>query len=185
MQSVSSRIWTRIAVFISYGDNDYTTGTSSYESDGDINCNWYTRNDPQSLDKGVRRVRNRRMRRNHPNYSITEIDREYWEVSGRQDKTYYFSDACERPSADAGQKNLQGVMIIMIIMVVDFAVPADHKVKIKESEKKMGMLWNMKMIVIPLVIGALRTVPKCLVRGIEEIEIRGRIEIISTTTSLR
>ena len=27
MQSVSSRIWTRIAVFISYGDNDYTTGT--------------------------------------------------------------------------------------------------------------------------------------------------------------
>ena len=29
MQSVSSRIWTRIAVFISYGDNDYTTGTST------------------------------------------------------------------------------------------------------------------------------------------------------------
>ena len=28
MQSVSSRIWTRIAVFISYGDDDYTTGTS-------------------------------------------------------------------------------------------------------------------------------------------------------------
>ena len=29
MQSVSSRIWTRIAVHISYGDNDYTTGTST------------------------------------------------------------------------------------------------------------------------------------------------------------
>ena len=28
MQSVSSRIWTRVAVFISYGDNDYTTGIS-------------------------------------------------------------------------------------------------------------------------------------------------------------
>ena len=28
MQSVSSRIWTRITVFISYGDNDYTTSTS-------------------------------------------------------------------------------------------------------------------------------------------------------------
>ena len=28
MQSVSSRIWTRVAVFISYDDNDYTTGTS-------------------------------------------------------------------------------------------------------------------------------------------------------------
>ena len=31
MQSVSSRIWTRVAVFISYDDNDYTTGTSRVE----------------------------------------------------------------------------------------------------------------------------------------------------------
>ena len=28
MQSVSSRIWTCVAVSISYDDNDYTTGTS-------------------------------------------------------------------------------------------------------------------------------------------------------------
>ena len=28
MQSVSSRIWTGVAVFISYDDNHYTTGTS-------------------------------------------------------------------------------------------------------------------------------------------------------------
>ena len=28
MQSVSSRIWTRVAVFISNDDNNYTTGTS-------------------------------------------------------------------------------------------------------------------------------------------------------------
>ena len=28
MQSVSSRVWTRVAVSISYDDNDYTTGTS-------------------------------------------------------------------------------------------------------------------------------------------------------------
>ena len=35
MQSVSSRIWTRIAVFISYGDNDYTTGTSKAVCDGE------------------------------------------------------------------------------------------------------------------------------------------------------
>ena len=27
MQSVSSRIWTRVAVSISYDDNHYTTGT--------------------------------------------------------------------------------------------------------------------------------------------------------------
>ena len=34
MQSVSSRIWTRVAVSISYDDNDYTTGTSK-QSDGE------------------------------------------------------------------------------------------------------------------------------------------------------
>ena len=28
MQSVSSRIWTRVTVSISYNDNHYTTGTS-------------------------------------------------------------------------------------------------------------------------------------------------------------
>ena len=28
MRSVSSRIWTRVAVSISYDNNDYTTGTS-------------------------------------------------------------------------------------------------------------------------------------------------------------
>ena len=32
MQSVSSRIWTRIAVFISYGDNDYTTKGITYNN---------------------------------------------------------------------------------------------------------------------------------------------------------
>ena len=29
MQSVSSRIWTRVAVSISYDNNHYTTGTST------------------------------------------------------------------------------------------------------------------------------------------------------------
>ena len=36
MQSVSSRIWTRVAVSISYDDNDYTTGTSK------ISLCWYS-----------------------------------------------------------------------------------------------------------------------------------------------
>ena len=31
MQSVSSRVWTRVAVFISDDDNNYTTGTSITE----------------------------------------------------------------------------------------------------------------------------------------------------------
>ena len=35
MQSVSSRIWTRVAMSISYDDNRYTTGTSTNK--------WYNR----------------------------------------------------------------------------------------------------------------------------------------------
>ena len=31
MQSVSSRIWTRVAVYISYDDNHYTMGTTFKE----------------------------------------------------------------------------------------------------------------------------------------------------------
>ena len=34
MQSVSSRIWTRIAVSIPYDDNHYTTGTSKHAFTG-------------------------------------------------------------------------------------------------------------------------------------------------------
>ena len=46
MQSVSSRIWTRIAVFISYDDNHYTTGTSLHHGhllrNGDIDGQKFT-----------------------------------------------------------------------------------------------------------------------------------------------
>ena len=53
-----------------------------------------------------------------------------------------------------------------ICKIVDFAVPADHRVKLKESEKKdkcldlameLKKLWNMKAKSIPIVIGALGT----------------------------
>ena len=52
---------------------------------------------------------------------------------------------------------------------MDFAVPADHRVKLKGSEKrdkyldlarKLKKLGNMKVTVIPIVIGALGTVTK-------------------------
>ena len=58
-------------------------------------------------------------------------------------------------------------------------VPVDHRVKLKESEKKdkylnlareSKKLWNMKMTIIPLVIGDLRTVTKVLVKGLEDLE---------------
>ena len=51
--------------------------------------------------------------------------------------------------------------------IVDFALPADHIVKLKESEKKykyldlareLKKLWNMKVTITPIVTGALGTV---------------------------
>ena len=62
---------------------------------------------------------------------------------------------------------------------MDFAVPADHRLKLKESEKKnkyhnlareLKRLRNMKVTIIPIVIGALGTVTKRLVQGLEEMK---------------
>ena len=73
---------------------------------------------------------------------------------------------------------------------MEFAVPADHRVKLKEKEKndkyldltrELKKLLNMKVTVIPIVIGALGTVTKRL----EDLEIRGRVEIIQTAALLR
>ena len=46
---------------------------------------------------------------------------------------------------------------------------------------ELKKLWNMKVRVIPIVIGALGTVTKGLVQGLEDLEMRGRVETIQTT----
>ena len=43
----------------------------------------------------------------------------------------------------------------------------------------------MKVTVMPIVIGALVTVPKGLGRGLEELEIEGQIKAIQTTALIR
>ena len=52
---------------------------------------------------------------------------------------------------------------------MDFAIPADHRLKLKESKKRdkyidlareLKKLWNMKVTVIPIVTGELGTVTK-------------------------
>ena len=56
---------------------------------------------------------------------------------------------------------------------MNFAVPADHRVKLKECEKRdkyldlargLKKLWNMKVAIVLIVIGALGTVTKDLVQ---------------------
>ena len=81
-----------------------------------------------------------------------------------------------------------------ICKIVDFAVPADHRLKLKENEKKYKYLyharelkkqWNIKVTIIPIVIGAFGTVTIGLLKGMKDLEIRGRVETIQTTKLLR
>ena len=77
---------------------------------------------------------------------------------------------------------------------MDFAVPADHRVKLKESEKKdkyfdiarkLKKLFNIKVTILKIVIGALGTITEELVQGLEELEIRRGTETIQITALLR
>ena len=43
----------------------------------------------------------------------------------------------------------------------------------------------MKVTILPIVIGALRTITKGLLKGLEDLEVGGRVETIQTTALLR
>ena len=45
-------------------------------------------------------------------------------------------------------------------------------------------LWNMKVTIIPIAIGAFGTVTKGLLKGLEGFEVGGRVETIHTTALL-
>ena len=77
------------------------------------------------------------------------------------------------------------IIIIIIITknktckIVDFAVPADHRIKLKAFEKKdkyldlareLKKLWNMQVTIIPILIGAFGSVTKGLLKGLEDLE---------------
>ena len=78
--------------------------------------------------------------------------------------------------------------------MVDFAVPGEHTIKLKECEKKDKYLdlareskkiWNMKVTSLSIVIGAFGTVTKGLLKGLENLEVGGRVETIQMTVLLR
>ena len=78
--------------------------------------------------------------------------------------------------------------------IVDFAVPAEHRIKLKECEKKdkcldlareLKKLWNMQVTIMLIVIGAFGTVTNGLLKRLEDLEVGGRVETIQTTALLR
>ena len=81
-----------------------------------------------------------------------------------------------------------------IYKTVDFAVPADHRIKLKECEEKykyldlareLKKLWNMKVTNVPIVISAFGTVTKGLLKGLGDLEVGGRVETIKMTALLK
>ena len=78
--------------------------------------------------------------------------------------------------------------------IVDFSVPADHSVKLKEYGKKIKYsdlarelknLLSMKTMIISIVIGAHGTITKGLLQALVNLEITGRMKTIQTTALLR
>ena len=81
-----------------------------------------------------------------------------------------------------------------ICKIVNFAVPADHRINLKECEKKdkyfnlareLKKLWNMKVTIVPIVIGAFGTITKGLLKCLEDLEVGGRVETLQMTALLR
>ena len=77
---------------------------------------------------------------------------------------------------------------------MDITVPVDHRVKLKEGEmrdkyvnlaREQKKSLNMKATIILIVIGALATVTKVLLKEMEDLEIRGQVETIETKALLR
>ena len=69
--------------------------------------------------------------------------------------------------------------------MVDFALPADHRIKLKGWEKKdkyldigweLKKVWNMQVAIKPIVIGAFGTVTKGLLKRLVDLEVDRRVE---------
>ena len=73
--------------------------------------------------------------------------------------------------------------------IVNFAVPGYHRIKLNNAKIRISIstllgiekLWNMKVTIIQIIIGASGTVTEGLVQGLEELQITGRVETFQTT----
>ena len=71
----------------------------------------------------------------------------------------------------------------------EFAVPAEHRVELKEREnrdkyldlaRELKDIWNMKVVMIPIVIDTLRIITKGLLQGFKDF--RGKNESLLIAT---
>ena len=84
------------------------------------------------------------------------------------------------------------IIIIIIIIIINKRKRICKIVDFEKNDKYLDLarelkknLWNMKVMIVPIVIGALGTVTKGLLKGLEDLEVGGRVETIQTTALLR
>ena len=60
----------------------------------------------------------------------------------------------------------------------------EKKDKYLDLARELKKLWNMQVTIIPIVIGAFGTVAKGLLKGLEDLEVGGRVETIQAKALL-
>ena len=103
---------------------------------------------------------------------------------------------------------MQIIIIIIIVVskkersckIIDFAVPGDSRIDEKEKDKiekyqdvgrKLRKIWNVKVKIIPLVVGSLGAIPKQFGNRLKQIGITGgtaqvqKIVLLGTARILR
>ena len=61
----------------------------------------------------------------------------------------------------------------------------EKKDKYLDLARELKKLWNMTVMIVPNEIGAFSTVNKGLLKGLEDLEVDGRVETIQTTALLK
>ena len=123
---------------------------------GTWKCYWWSWY--QKIGKETGELGNKRTSRDHPNYSIIKISLKTKKSPGEYEETCYHSNSSEKPSANAGVKNSQRRMTIII---TELQSVNERKQKIN---KCLDLAWeqknlcNMKVTVIPIILGTKGTI---------------------------
>ena len=143
-----------------------------HKSEDYTNCNWCSRYSHRSITKGTGWLGNKRTSWDHFELQHYWEWPEYWEESLRLEETCCHSNSSEIPSAYTDMKNSQGEN-------------NHHHNNNLDLVRELKKLWNVRVMVIVVVVSTLRTVLKALEKSVEELEISGRIEIIQATELVR
>ena len=71
------------------------------------------------------------------------------------------------------------------MQIVNFTVPADQNDKYLDLAWELKKVWNMKVTIISIVTVDFGKVTEGLLKGMEDLEVGGRVETIQITALLR